>query len=150
MGLGYLYDVWQRTREPHKPKFTHLVKYINQFTGHRLQKFQRIHHCGIFPYKSWSSEIWPCHKIGQGQPRVIIWTNYDGLESQMLHTKFCGNRSTGPERKIFEGFLPYIVVVAILVMWPASCSWIFISLYLKAYIQNLVKSGPVISYKYKS
>ena len=33
-------------------------------------------------------------KLGQGQPRVIICTNYDCLESPMLHTKFCGNRST--------------------------------------------------------
>ena len=29
--------------------------------------------------------------------------------------------------KVFEGFLPYMGVAAILVMWPASCSWIFIS-----------------------
>ena len=34
----------------------------------------------------------PCHKIGQGQPRVIFLTNYDGPESPMLHTKFRGNR----------------------------------------------------------
>ena len=34
-------------------------------------------------------------KICQGHSRVIIWTNYDGLESQMLHTKFRGNRSAG-------------------------------------------------------
>ena len=34
-------------------------------------------------------------------------------------------------------------VAAILVMWPASCHQIFISLYLKANIQNLVKNGPV-------
>ena len=38
------------------------------------------------------------------------------------------------EKKIFEGFLPYMGVGAILVMWPATCSQIFISLYLKAYI----------------
>ena len=49
------------------------------------------------------------------------------------------------EKKIFEGFLPYIGVAAILVMWQASCKWIFISLYLKAYILNLVKNGPVVS-----
>ena len=34
-----------------------------------------------------------CCKTGQGQPRVIILTNYDGLESLMLHTKFRGNWS---------------------------------------------------------
>ena len=37
--------------------------------------------------------------------------------------------------KIFEGFLPYMGMVAILVM------------YLKAYIQNLIKNGPVVSEK---
>ena len=49
--------------------------------------------------------------------------------------------------KIFEGFLPYMGMVAILVMWPASCHQIFISLYLKAYVQNLVQNGPVVSEK---
>ena len=44
-----------------------------------------------------------------------------------------------PEKKIFEGFLPYMGVVAILVM--------VISLYLKAYIQNLVQIDTVVSEK---
>ena len=52
-----------------------------------------------------------------------------------------------PEKKIFEGFLPYMGVVAILVMWPASFHQIFISLYLKAFIQNLFQIGTVISEK---
>ena len=34
----------------------------------------------------------------------------------MLHTKFHGNRAKVPEKKIFEGVLPYIGVAAILVM----------------------------------
>ena len=42
----------------------------------------------VFPHiKSIRDQIWPCCKIGQGQLRVIIWTNYDGPESPMLHTK---------------------------------------------------------------
>ena len=49
--------------------------------------------------------------------------------------------------KIFEGFLPYMGMAAILVMGPASCHQIFISLYLKAFIQNLVQNGPVVSEK---
>ena len=60
-------------------------------------------------------------KIGQGQPRVTIWTNYDGLESQMLHTKFHRNQSTRSGED-FEGFLPYMGV--------------------EAYLQNLVKNSP--------
>ena len=51
------------------------------------------------------------------------------------------------EKKIFEGFLPYMGMAAILVMGPASCQQIFISLYLKAFIQNLVQNGPVVSEK---
>ena len=51
------------------------------------------------------------------------------------------------EKKIFEGFLPYMGMAAILVMGPASCHQIFISLYMKASIQNLVQNGPVVSEK---
>ena len=54
----------------------------------------------------------------------------------MLHTKF---------REI--GFLPYMGMAAILVMWPASCHHIFISLYVKAFIQSLVQIGTVVSEK---
>ena len=52
-----------------------------------------------------------------------------------------------PEKKIFKGFLPYMGMVAILVMWPASCHQIFISLYLKAFMKNLVQIGKVVSEK---
>ena len=56
-------------------------------------------------------------------------------------------RSPVLEKKIFEGFLPYMGMAAILVMRPGSCYQIFISLYLKAFIQNLVQNGPVVSEK---
>ena len=46
---------------------------------------------------------------------------------------------------IFEGFLQHMGMVAILVMWPASCHQIFISLYMQAFIQNSVQIGTVIS-----
>ena len=49
--------------------------------------------------------------------------------------------------KIFKGFLPYVGMVATLVMRPASCHQIFISLYLKAFIKNLVQIGKVVSEK---
>ena len=51
------------------------------------------------------------------------------------------------EKKISKGFLPYMGMVAILVMLPASCHQIFISLYLKAFIQILVQIGTVVSEK---
>ena len=51
------------------------------------------------------------------------------------------------EKKIFEGFLTYVGMAAILVMGPASCHQIFISLYLKAFIKYLVHIGKVVSEK---
>ena len=51
--------------------------------------------------------------------------------------------------KIFEGFLPYIGVAAILVIRPTSYYHIFNSLYLKAYIRNFVENDPVVSVKGK-
>ena len=56
-----------------------------------------------------------CRKIGQGQPRVIIYINFVELESPMLHAKFQGHR-TILEKKILKGFLPYMGMAAILVM----------------------------------
>ena len=52
-----------------------------------------------------------------------------------------------PEKKIFKGFLPYVDMAAILVMGSASCHQILISLYLKAFIKNLVQIGIVVSEK---
>ena len=52
-----------------------------------------------------------------------------------------------PEKKIFERFLPYMGVAAISVMSPASCHQILITLYLKAFIQNLVQNDIVVSEK---
>ena len=65
----------------------------------------------------------------------------------MLHTKFRGNRPAGSGEDDFKGFLPYMGMGAILVMCPASCHQIFISLYLKAFIKNLVQIGKVVSGK---
>ena len=52
-----------------------------------------------------------------------------------------------PEKKRIKGCLPYMGMAAILVMWPASCHQIFISLYLKAFIRKLVQINKVVSEK---
>ena len=75
-----------------------------QVTG--CNSFWKIHCFHFFLYKSLSYQIWPCRIIGQGHSRVIIWTNYDGLESTMLHTKFRENRAPVLE-KIFGDFTIY-------------------------------------------
>ena len=56
----------------------------------------------------------PCHKIGQGKLRVIIYINFKELTPQMLHTKFQGNWTSGSGD--FLRFLPHKGMVAILVM----------------------------------
>ena len=40
----------------------------------------------------------------------------------MLHTKFRELVSPVLEKKIFEGFLPYMGMAAILVMWPDAAN----------------------------
>ena len=53
-------------------------------------------------------QIWPCRKIGQGQPRVIIWTNYDGPKALMLHTKPQGHWPFGSgEEDFWRVFIIY-------------------------------------------
>ena len=64
----------------------------------------------------------------------------------MLHAKFQDHRTSGSGED-FQRFLPYMGVAAILVRRPASCHQIFISLYLKAFIQSLVQIGTVVSEK---
>ena len=55
-------------------------------------------------------------KIGQGQPRVIIYINFVELESPMLRAKFQDHSTSGSEEEEFYRFLPYMGMVAILVM----------------------------------
>ena len=43
-------------------------------------------------------------KIGQGQPRVIIYINFLELESPMPHAKFQDHRTFGSGEEDFEGF----------------------------------------------
>ena len=57
----------------------------------------------------------------------------------MLHTKFNGNRPPVQEKKIFEGYLPYMGVVAM--------SSDFHFLVPRSFIQNLVLIGTVVSEK---
>ena len=62
----------------------------------------------------------------------------------MLHTKFRRNRPAGSGEEDFKGFLPYVGMAAILVMRPASCHRVFISLYLKAFIKKIQISKLVL------
>ena len=66
-----------------------------------------ILHCHIFTCKSLSFKIRPCRNIGQGQPRVIICPNNNGLRSRMFHKIFHQNLHSGSWKEDFKVFLPY-------------------------------------------
>ena len=65
----------------------------------------------------------------------------------MLQAKFQDHRTSGFWRRFLKVFTIYMGMAAILVMLPASCHQIFISLYLKALIQSLVQIDTVVSEK---
>ena len=64
--------------------------------------------------------------MGQGQPRVIIWTTLVVLPYTMLHTKFQGLGSIGSGEEDFLMFLPYMGMAAMLVMWPRTFEHFFL------------------------
>ena len=107
--------------------------------------FQKVNNFHFFPYKSLCDQIWPWRKMGQGQPRVIIWTTLVVLPYTMLHTKFQGHWSIDSGKKDFLRFLPYMGMAAILVMWPAPFEQLFVPPTPGGYIWNLVTIGPVVS-----
>ena len=81
---------------------------------------KKLNNFYFFPYTSLCDQIWPLHKMGQGQPRVIIWTTLVVLPYTMLQTKFQGHWSIGSGEEDFLSFIPYMGMAAILVMWPNS------------------------------
>ena len=95
----------------HIGSWYHLVNSIYQLWYHRLQYFLKNPLFYLFSH----TKVYGIKK-GQGQPRVIIWTNLVVLEQPMLHTNF--HRPFGSNEEDFLRFLPYIGMTAILVMWP--------------------------------
>ena len=47
-----------------------------------FNSFLEIYSLSIFPYKNIRNQIWPCCKIGEGQPRVIIWIDWEYSSNQ--------------------------------------------------------------------
>ena len=78
-------DQWMTlTNDIHKGSCTHLVDWIYQLWYHRLQQFLKNPWFYLFPIQKQKDQIWPCRKIGQGQPRVIIWINLVELRHGVL------------------------------------------------------------------
>ena len=66
-----------------------------------FKRFWKIHCFNFFPYKCIRDQIWSCHKIGQGQHSVIIWTNLVVLEHPMMQIKFQCYRPFGAREEDF-------------------------------------------------
>ena len=70
--------------------------------------FWKIYCFTFFPYKSIRDQIWPCRKLGQDQPRVIIWANLVVLKHLMMHTQIQGHWPFGSgEEGVFWVFTIY-------------------------------------------
>ena len=99
---------WTKVKKGPWPSILTYLHYLNRFQVTGCSSSEKSKVFTFFYRNALVTKGWPCHEIGQGQPRVIIWTNYDGQESPMLHTKFCGNRSTGSwEENFWRVFIKY-------------------------------------------
>ena len=83
--------------------------------------------------------------MGQGQPKVIIWTTLVVLPYTMLHTKFQGHWFIGSGEEDFLRFLPYMGMAAMLVMWPRPFEQLFFPKGPGGCIWDLVAIRPVLS-----
>ena len=55
----------------------------------------------LFPYKCMDNLCWPCHKISQGYPKVMIYNNVEELLSLMRHAMFQSQRPSGSGEEEF-------------------------------------------------
>ena len=70
-----------------------------------LNNYRKMNISRLFPNKCIRNQIWPCQKVGQGHPRLIICANLVGPTSPMLHTKSQGNWPFGSrEKRYLKGF----------------------------------------------
>ena len=71
------------------------------------KSFWKVHCFTFFPYKSIRDQIWPCRKIGQGQPRVIIWANLVVLKQPDAAYKVSRSSAFWFRRRFFKVFTIY-------------------------------------------
>ena len=135
----------QGTYSPQGTKFWCQQKLL--FTSAICCLFQIIDHNSFWkiPYKSIKDHIWPYRKIGQGQPRLIIWANMIVLEHPMMHTMFQCLRPFGSGEEDFSRFLSYMGTAAILIKWPGLYEQTFVPPSYRSIILNLTLIGPVVS-----
>ena len=105
-----VYRFWRRgffTKWPWPsiPSLAQLVISIYQLSGYMLLSEKST--VLILTKKSRGYQIWPCPKIGQGQPRVTIWTNYDGLVPDSTYQVSWKSLHWLRRRRYFKSFTIY-------------------------------------------
>ena len=108
--------------------------------------FWEIYSLSFFPYKRLRKQIWPCHKIGQCQPKVIIWTELVILEHPIMHTKFRVNGLLVTEKKFLK-VLSYMAMAVSLVMWSGPFEQTFVLPSHWGSTWNLALVGPAVPKK---
>ena len=75
-----------------------ILTYVHFFSWFQVTGCKCFEKSTVFTFslqKSLCDQIWPCRKIGQGQPRVMIYIHFLVLHTLMLHAKFQGNWPSG-------------------------------------------------------
>ena len=65
----------------------------------RLKSLWKMNISRFFPLKCIRNQILICRKVGEGQPRMIIWANLEGPPSSMINTKSQGHQPSGSREK---------------------------------------------------
>ena len=92
-------------------------KVFTNFEDYGCHSFKIIHNFHFCLCKSLCDQNWPCRKIGQGQPRVIIWTILVVLVYTMLHIKFFRSSVNWFwRRRFFKVFFPTLRTMAAIVL----------------------------------
>ena len=124
--------------------FTHLVDCKYKIKVHRQQKFPKNEQLPLFLHtKAYVTKSDLDVNWFKVKP-VIIWKNYDGPQDHNTTYHISTQSVHWFRRRFFFTWLPYTVMADGFVMWPNSYLLIFISLFLKAFLWNLVTNGPVV------
>ena len=86
-GNIHVYCPGVRADEPWGPLFFKIIN-LQSYFPFPARCFLQMTIQQLSPIKCIGHLSWPCRKIGQGHPRVMIYIHIVELESLMLHTEF--------------------------------------------------------------
>ena len=118
----YLHDLGPRSRNDLDLQY--IYTFIHSFRCLLLPIFRSLvaivsEKSTVFTFSHRKSyQIWPCRKIGQVNPVSSFEQTMMGWSPRCYIPSFVEIHLPVLEKKIFEGFLPYMGVATILVIWP--------------------------------